>query len=187
MAEKLNIVGIAGSLRSGSYNRSALKLALDALSDAATCEIIECRDFPPFDGDEFAKGFPPQVAAARERIRAADGVVIACPEYNFSIPGVLKNAIDWISRGADQPFNWKPVTIFSATMGAVGGARAQYDLRKVMLFMNAMTMPKPETFIGLAQNKFDEAGNCTDENTKKFLGDQMKAFIDWIGRVKRMA
>jgi chromate reductase, NAD(P)H dehydrogenase (quinone) len=135
-----------------------------------------------------AQGWPAPVAALRERIRRADGLVIATPEYNFSIPGGLKNVLDWVSRGDDQPFAGKPVAILTASPGPLGGARVQYDLRKVMLFLNAMPLVKPEVFIGGAMAKFDAAsGRCTDEVTRKFVGDQMLAFARWIEAVKRMA
>ncbi len=113
-------------------------------------------------------------------------MLIVTPEYNFSIPGVLKNALDWISRGADQPFAFKPVAILTASPGPLGGARVQYDLRKVMLFMNAQVLAKPEVFIGGAAGKFDADGRRTDETTRKFVGDQMLALQQWIAAVGRM-
>jgi chromate reductase len=117
------------------------------------------------------------VAALRERLRRADGVLFVTPEYNFSIPGGLKNLIDWLSRGEDQPFALKPVAIVTASPGPLGGARVQYDLRKVMLYVNAMVLAKPEVFIGHAAGKFDAAsGACTDDTTRKFVTDQMRAF-----------
>jgi chromate reductase len=183
----LDIVGLCGSLRTGSLNGSALRLAGELLPDSAAMERVEIGDIPLFNADVLAQGFPPPVQALRERIRRADGLVIATPEYNFSIPGVLKNAIDWVSRGDDQPFSGKPVAILSASPGPLGGARVQYDLRKVMLFVNAMTLIKPEVFIGSASKKFDEQGRCTDELTRKFVGDEMRAFERWIHQVKRMA
>ena len=128
----------------------------------------------------------PAVAGLRKPIRQADGVLIATPEYNFSIPGGLKNAIDWVSRVDDQPFALKPVAMLSASPGPVGGARMQYDLRKVMLFLNAMPLVKPEVFIGMAGGKFDAEGRCTDEGTRKFVGDQMLAFEKWIAGVGRL-
>lgn len=181
----MKILGLCGSLRQGSFNRMALHAAQELMPAPMRMEIAEIKDFPPFDGDEFAKGFPPVVEAMREKVRAADGLLVACPEYNFSVSGVLKNAIDWISRGADQPFNHKPMAIFSATMGPVGGARAQYDLRKIMIFLNAYILNKPEVFIGLAQTKFDASGKLTDEPTRKILGEQMVAFKAWIERQQR--
>lgn len=183
----LDIVGLCGSLRADSVNRMALKLAASLMPDGMRMEAVEWREIPPFDGDVLAKGMPPAVLALRERIRRADGVLIATPEYNFSIPGVFKNVLDWVSRGEDQPFANKPVAILSASPGPVGGARVQYDLRRVMLFMNAMVLAKPEVFIGGAGAKFDAAGQCTDETTRKFVGDQMRAFDKWVSAVKRMS
>jgi len=183
----LDIVGLCGSLRSGSVNRAALNLAGSLMPDSMRMEVVEWREVPPFDADLLAHGYPAPVQALRERIRRADALLIATPEYNFSIPGVFKNVIDWVSRGEDQPFANKPVAILSATPGPLGGARVQYDLRRVMLFVNAMVLVKPEIFIGGAGGKFDTEGNCTDETTRKFVGDQMKSFEKWIGSVKRMA
>lgn len=183
----LDIVGLCGSLRADSVNRMALKLAASLMPDGMRMEAVEWREIPPFDGDVLAGGLPPAVLALRERIRRADGVLIATPEYNFSIPGVFKNVLDWVSRGEDQPFANKPVAILSASPGPVGGARVQYDLRRVMLFMNAMVLAKPEVFIGGAGAKFDAAGQCTDETTRKFVGDQMRAFDKWVSAVKRMS
>jgi chromate reductase, NAD(P)H dehydrogenase (quinone) len=114
-------------------------------------------------------------------------VLIASPEYNYSLSGVLKNAIDWASRGADQPFQYKSIAVLSATMGPVGGARSQYELRKVFQFIGGQVMQKPEIFIGVAQNKFDAAGKLNDEATRKVLTDFMLSLQDWTTRVKRMA
>lgn len=183
----LDIVGLCGSLRAGSINRMALNLVGQSMPDGMAMDVIDLRDIPFFDGDVLAKGPPPAVLALRERIRKADGVVIATPEYNFSIPGVLKNALDWVSRGDDQPFAHKPVAILSASPGPLGGARVQYDLRKVMLFMNAQVLAKPEVFIGGAVAKFDADGTCTDDLTRKFAADQMHSFQRWIAGVRRMA
>ena len=186
MTLSLDIVGLCGSLRSASINRAALKLAGESMPTGMTLDIAEIRDIPFFDGDVLAQGYPAAVAALRERIRRADGVVIATPEYNFSTPGVLKNTLDWLSRGEDQPFGLKPVAIFSASPGPLGGARVQYDLRRVMLFMNAQVLAKPEVFIGGAGAKFSPEGLCTDATTRQFVGDQMAAFAHWIAGVQRM-
>lgn len=182
----LDIVGLCGSLRAASFNRMAMKLAGELLPATMRLEAVEWRDLPIFDADVLARGMPAPVAALRERIRRADGVLIVTPEYNFSLPGGLKNAIDWISRGDDQPFSQKPVAIQSASPGPLGGARVQYDVRRVMLFLNAMVLVKPEVFIGAAAGKFDAQGQCTDETTRKFVGEQMRAFERWIGAVRRM-
>lgn len=181
----LDIVGLCGSLRRASLNRAALKLAGELMPASMKLDVVDWREVPVFDGDVLAQGLPPVVAALRERLRRADGVVIATPEYNFSVPGGLKNVLDWLSRGDDQPWNGKPVAILSASGGPLGGARMQYDLRKVMLYLNAAVLVKPEVFIGMAQTKFDAEGRCTDEGTRKFVGDQMAAFERHIGALAR--
>ncbi|MDZ4355323.1 MAG: NADPH-dependent FMN reductase [Variovorax sp.] len=183
----LDIVGLCGSLRTGSLNRAALDLAGSLMPASMTLDVVDWRETPMFDADVFAKGYPASVQALRDRIRRADGLVIATPEYNFTIPGAFKNMIDWLSRGEDQPFAHKPVAILSASPGPLGGARVQYDLRRVMLFVNAMVLVKPEVFIGGAVAKFDTEGQCIDETTRKFVDDQMKAFETWVGKVKKMA
>lgn len=182
----LDIVGLCGSLRKASINRHALRLAGELMPNTMKLDVLEWRDVPVFDGDVLAAGLPAPVAAIRERIRRADAVLIATPEYNFSIPGGIKNVLDWTSRGDDQPWAGKPVAVLTASPGPLGGARVQYDLRKVMLFLNAMVLVKPEVFIGMAGTKFDAEGRCTDEGTKKFVGDQMAALERWIGAVTRM-
>jgi len=183
----LNIVGLCGSLRAASYNRMLMRLAESLLPASMKMQALEWRDVPVFDADVLAKGMPPVVAGLREQVRKADGLLFVTPEYNFSIPGGMKNVIDWLSRGEDQPLAHKPVAILSASAGPVGGARVQYDLRKVMLFVNAMTLIKPEVFVGNVASKFNADGQCTDETTRKFVGAQMAAFETWIGAVKRMA
>ncbi|MBG9390498.1 NAD(P)H-dependent oxidoreductase [Caenimonas sp. DR4.4] len=182
----MRIAALCGSLRQGSLNRKALTLALRSLPPHCEPHVLDIRGIPLFDGDVLARGVPDAVGALTEQIRRCDGLVIATPEYNFSIPGVLKNAIDWVSRDAAQPFDGKPVAILSASPGPLGGARVQYDLRKVMLFVNAMVLAKPEVFIGAAAGKFDAAGECTDEPTRAFVGQQMRAFVEWIDGVRRM-
>lgn len=182
----LDVLGLCGSLRKASINRHVLKLAGELMPATMKLDIVDWRDVPVFDGDVLAAGLPAPVAAIRERIRRADAVLIATPEYNFSIPGGIKNVLDWTSRGDDQPWAGKPVAMLTASPGPLGGARVQYDLRKVMLFLNAMVLVKPEVFIGMAGTKFDAEGRCTDEGTKKFVGDQMAAFERWMAGVKRM-
>lgn len=183
----IDVVALCGSLRSASLNRRAIRLAQEVMPSHMAIEELDWRAVPILDADELARGFPAPVAALRARIRAADAVLIATPEYNFSIPGGLKNLIDWLSRGEDQPFDGKPVAIVTASPGPVGGARVQYDLRKVLLFVNAMPLAKPEVFIGGAAAKFDaETGACTDPVTRDFVAKQMAAFAGWIAAVKRM-
>jgi chromate reductase len=182
----MDIVGICGSLRSQSINRMLLNLAGECLPAGSTLQEHDWSDVPPFNADVMAQGMPASVQALRERIRRADGVIIATPEYNFSLPGMLKNAIDWISRGDDQPLLNKPVAILTATPGPLGGARVQYDLRKVLLFMNASVLVKPEVFVGQAPQKFDAEGRCTDETTRKFVQAQMDAFQQLIAREAKL-
>ena len=182
----LDVVGLCGSLRQASLNMAALRLAGELMPASMALSIVAWREVPVFDGDVFAQGLPPVVAALRERIARADAVLLATPEYNFSVPGGLKNVLDWTSRGADHPWAHKPVAMLSASPGPLGGARVQYDLRKVMLYLNAMVLAKPEVFIALAAAKFDAQGRCIDETTRKFVGDQMTAFEGWIAAVGRM-
>lgn len=176
----LRVLGICGSLRSASLNRMALALAGDSMPEGMTLDVLDWRAVPPFDADLLAEGFPPEVLAVRERIRRADAVLIATPEYNFSIPGMFKNLLDWVSRGDDQPLAGKPVAILSAATGPLGGARVQYDLRRVLLFVNATVLVKPEVFIGGAQVKFLPDGACIDAPTRQFVTAQMQALAKWV-------
>jgi chromate reductase len=184
---QLDIVGLSGSLRAGSLNRMALELAGETMPSGMTLEILPWQHVPPFNADVLAQGMPEPVAALRSRLRAADGLVIATPEYNFSIPGMLKNLLDWLSRGEDQPLAGKPVALLSAATGPLGGARVQYDLRRVLLFVNAMVLTKPEVFIGQAQQKFSAEGRCTDAPTREFASTQMRVFSRWIAQVRAMS
>ena len=187
MTKTLDIVGLCGSLRAASFNRMLMRLAAECAPPSMKFDLVEWRELPLFDGDLLAQGLPPSVGALRERIRRADGVLIVTPEYNFSVPGGLKNVLDWLSRGEDQPWALKPVAIASASAGPVGGARMQYDLRKVLLYLNALVLAKPEVFVSLAQTKFDPAtGQCTDALTHKFATDLMAAFEAWIASVGRL-
>lgn len=176
----MKVLGISGSLRAASFNTMALKVAASLTPAGMTLELCDIRDVPLFDGDVFAKGYPASVSRVREAIRAADGVLFASPEYNFSISGVLKNLIDWCSRGTDHPFTGKPMAVLSATQGPLGGARSQYDLRKMMVGLEGLFFNKPEVFIGMAQNKFDASGKLTDEATTKIMTEQMAKFHDFI-------
>lgn len=187
MKKAIDVVGLCGSLRTDSLNLKALRLAGECMPAGMTLDVVDWREVPAFDADVLATGVPKAVTALSERLRSADAVVIATPEYNFSIPGMLKNAIDWISRGDDQPLRRKPVAILSAAPGPVGGARVQYDMRKVLLFLDAMVLPKPEVFIADALGKFAPDGGCRDEPTRRFVTDQMNAFLHWIVQVEKMA
>lgn len=183
---QFDIVGLCGSLRAPSLNRMVLGLAAETMPSSMALDIVDWSQVPPFNADVLAAGIPEVVHALRERIRRADAVLIATPEYNFSIPGMLKNLLDWISRGDDQPLAHKPVAILTATPGPLGGARVQYDLRKVLLFMNAQVLVKPEVFIGHANGKFTASGECSDPATREFVGLQMQSFERWIERARRL-
>jgi chromate reductase len=139
-------------------------------------------EFPLYNADiQNSSGFPAPVQTLADAIRAADGVIFVSPEYNYSIPGGLKNAIDWVSRLPNQPFANKPVMMISASAGILGGGRMQYDLRRCMIFLDALTMNKPEVFIGGAMQKFDEkTGQLKDEQAVGFIKQQLAAFAKFI-------
>ena len=171
----MNVLGLSGSLRKGSYNTMALRAAQKLAPAGMQLEIADIADIPLYNDDVRAAGEPAEVSGLKAQIRAADAVLLVTPEYNFSIPGVLKNTLDWLSRPPEPPFAGKPVAIMGASPGPVGTARVQYDLRKVLVFMNAFTVNKPEVFISFAQNKFNAEGELTDETTGKFITDLLLA------------
>jgi chromate reductase len=142
-------------------------------------------DMPPYNADvQNRDGFPQSVTALADAIRAADGVIFVSPEYNFSIPGTLKNAIDWVSRTPDQPFKNKPVALQSASGGMLGGARMQYHMRQAMVFLDGMVMNKPEVLVSFAAKKVDtETGRITDEATRGVIGDQLAGFAQFIEKI----
>ena len=181
----LNVLGLCGSLRKGSYNRRLLELARSMAPASMTIEIYKGHhDFPVYNGDdEDRDGIPAPVIELRETVRAADGVLVASPEYNFSLPGGFKNALDWLSR-EQQPFTDKPMAIMGASLGPVGTARSQYHLRQSMAALGAIFMPRPEIFVGSAHKKFDADGNFTDEIGTKLIGDLVAAFQKWILQVR---
>jgi chromate reductase, NAD(P)H dehydrogenase (quinone) len=165
----MNVLGLSGSLRKGSYNSMALRAAQKLAPADMTIIIADIGDIPLYNDDVRLAGEPAAVAELKAKVRAADAVLIVTPEYNFSIPGVLKNTLDWLSRPPEPPFTGKVVAIMGASPGPVGTARVQYDLRKVLVFLDAFTVNKPEVFISLAQTKFDAQGELTDEPTAKFI------------------
>jgi len=171
----MKVLGICGSLRKGSYNAMALRAAQKLVPQGMTLDIADISRIPLFNDDVRAAGDPPEVAALKARIRAADAVLLGTPEYNFSIPGVLKNTLDWMSRPPEPPFDGKVVAIMGASPGPVGTARMQYDLRKVLVFMNAFTVNKPEVFISNCASRFNAEGELTDEASAKFIGDLLVA------------
>jgi chromate reductase len=185
MAEStLDVLTICGSLRKGSYNRMVMN-ALPGLAPAgmALKEAPPYTEFPLYNADiQNSTGFPGPVNVLAGAIRAAAGVIFVTPEYNFGIPGPLKNAIDWVSRLPNQPFAGKPVALQSASPGPLGGGRVQYDLRRSMVFLDAFTLNKPEIFIGGCAQRIDEkTGQITDAQTKEFIQQQLAAFAKFIG------
>ena len=179
----IKVLGICGSLRKGSFNMAALRTAIELRPAGMTVEVADISQIPLYNEDVRQQGFPPPVQKLREQIAAADALLFACPEYNYSMSGVLKNAIDWASRPPDQPFAGKACAILGAAAGMAGSARAQGDLRRSMVFLDMHPLNKPEVLIGQAQTKFDENGNLTDEAAKGFIRDMMAALAAWTRQI----
>lgn len=180
----LNVIAFAGSLRTGSYNKLALKAAIELKPDGMEIENFDIAPIPIYNEDVREQGFPTVVEEFREKIRKADALLIVTPEYNYSIPGVLKNAIDWASRPPDQPFNDKPAAIMGASGSILGTARAQYHLRQTCVFLNMHLLNKPEVMIAQAQNKFDASGRLTDEFARKLIAELLANLATWTRRLK---
>ena len=169
MASQVTILGIAGSLRKQSYNKGALRAAQGLVPPGAKLEIFDIAGIPGFSQDE-EKNPPARVVELKSRIRAAGAILLCTPEYNYSIPGVLKNAIDWASRPyGDSAWNGKPVAVMGASVGVIGTARAQYHLRQVFVFLDMHAVNQPEVMIN-ASKSFDEQGNLTDQQTRDLIG-----------------
>jgi chromate reductase, NAD(P)H dehydrogenase (quinone) len=186
MAEQLKVLVICGSLRKGSYN-AALTRALPELAPPgmALTSAPAYDAMPMYNSDvQEASGFPPAAEALAAAIRAADGVIVVSSEYNWTIPGALKNGIDWVSRMKDQPFKEKPVAIQSCSMGPLGGSRMQYHMRMMFTYLNAFVFGTPEVIVAMAQNKFDKDLKLTDEATRNFVKQQLAGFAKFIERVR---
>jgi chromate reductase, NAD(P)H dehydrogenase (quinone) len=184
---QIKVAGLCGSLRAASYNWAALDAAGRLMPAGMTLRVEEFAKFPIYCSDEQERGWPREVLELGQAIADADAVLIGSPEYNFSVPGGLKNAIDWLSRLPRQPFKGKPVAIMGAATGPVGTARMQYELRRVMHGLEAQVLLKPEVFISNAKSKFDGEGRLVDEVTLKFIKDQMAAFERLIRRERAAA
>ena len=184
MADTLKIVAFTGSLRRGSFNKSALRAAQKLAPEGASVEIVDLSLLPFFNEDLEAEGVPVEVEEFKAKIAAADALLICTPEYNYSIPPVLKNALDWASRGSDAPVNGKPLAIMSASPGMLGGARVQYHLRQVCVSLNLKVLNRPEVFIASANTKFDENGNLTDDYSQKAIIRLLQALMDWTVKLK---
>jgi len=180
------LVAFAGSLRRGSYNRALIHAATELAPAGMTIETIEIGGLPFYNADLEAKGDPPAVAAFKESLAAADGILIATPEYNDGIPGVLGNAMDWGSRlPGRSPLIGKPVAIMGASPSQVGTARAQHYLRQILGHVHARTLPPPELLVARAHERFDKDLRLTDESTRKVLRELLVRFTHWIERERR--
>ena len=183
MSKPVRILGIAGSLRRDSYNRATLRAAMEFAPEGASIETFELDDIPAFNQDD-EQNPPAKVVELKQRIREVDAILFVTPEYNYSVPGVLKNAIDWASRPyGDSAWNGKPAAIMGASVGAVGTARAQYHLRQMMVFLNMFPVNQPEVMIGNASERFDAQGNLTDEASKGFIRQLLQNLVDWSRRI----
>jgi chromate reductase, NAD(P)H dehydrogenase (quinone) len=177
MEKKIKILAIAGSLRKQSYNRSLIQAALEIAPSDSSLEIFDLAGIPLYNQDE-ENNLPPAVAALKAKVRAADAILIATPEYNYSMPGVLKNALDWGSRPyGDSAWDNKPVAIMGTSPGMQGTSRAQYHLRQVFVYLNMHPLNKPELMIGSASDKFDARGNLTDPKTREKIGELLAALV----------
>ena len=180
----LTILAISGSLRSGSYNTALLRAVKERAPASLAIDIITPKGIPLYDGDdEKTSGVPAIVNGIVDKIRAAQGLTIATPEYNFSIPGGLKNLIDWVSRVKQQPFKHKPVGVMGASGGIIGTARSQYQLRQTLQALEAITMPRPEIFVASSAQKFDETGRLTDQKTIETIGKWLTAYEAWVRKL----
>ncbi len=185
MNSQIRILGFAGSLRKGSYNKGLLRAALELLPSDAELEIFDLEGIPPFNQD-LERQMPDRVMEFKTKIRAADAILIATPEYNYSIPGVLKNAMDWASRPyGDNSFEGKPVAIMSASGGMLGGARAQYHLRQSFVFFNMHAFNRPEVIVTFAKQKFNENGRLTDETSRKFIRELLEGLVAWTRQLRK--
>ena len=184
MADQVRILGIAGSLRKASYNRGALRAAQQLCPEGARIEVIELDGIPGFSQDEEQKP-PAKVAELKRRIREADAILFATPEYNYGLPGVLKNAIDWASRPyGDNAWDGKPCALMSAAMSMGGGIRAQYQLRQSFVFLNMEAVVQPEVAINNVGERFDAQGNLKDETSKKLIGQLLQNLVAKVRGVR---
>jgi chromate reductase len=181
----MKILGISGSLRKASYNTAALRVASEVAPEGVTIEIADISEIPLYNDDVRAQGYPAAVERFREQIRAADALLFATPEYNYSVSGVLKNAIDWASRPPDQPLAGKPAAVMGASGGPVGTARAQYHLRQMGVFVDLKFLNKPEVMIGTVQDRCDAEGRLIHEPTREMIKKLVAALVEWTKLLKR--
>ena len=184
MSGPIKILGIVGSLRRGSYNRMALRAAQQLVPKDAVLETFDLDGIPGFNQDE-EQHPPAKVAELKAKVRAADAILIVTPEYNYSVPGVLKNAIDWASRPyGDSAWSDKPVALMGASVGVMGTARAQYHLRQSFVFLNMHSLNKPEVMIANAAEKFDASGNLIDDKAKELIRQLLQSLVAWTRQLQ---
>lgn len=184
-ATTINVLGIVGSLRRGSYNRGLMRAAQSLAPAGMQIDTFEIGEVPPYNEDVLSgSGFPHVVEAFRERVRSCDAVLIATPEYNYSVPGVLKNVIDWASRPPEQPFKDKPISLMGATPSLFGTTRAQHHLRQTFVFLDARVLGQPEVMVPMAKDKFSADGELHDEATRTFIAKHLVALELWARRLK---
>jgi chromate reductase len=182
----MRVLGIAGSLRKASFNRALLRAAQELAPEDMEITVFDLAPIPPYNEDVEKQGDPPPVAALKEAIRAADALLVVSPEYNYGIPGVLKNAIDWASRPPGKsPLNGKPAAIMGASPGMGGTIRAQLALRQAFLFTETPVMLKPEIYVAKAQERFDADLRLTDEKTRELVGKLLAALVPWARKFPR--
>lgn len=182
---ELTILGIAGSLRKESYNRGLLRAAQGLAPEGVTIETFEQLDQIPLFNQDDEQNPPPVVTELKQRIRNADAILIVTPEYNYSVPGVLKNVIDAASRPyGDSAWNGKPVAIMGASVGTIGTARAQYHLRQMFVFLNMYAVNQPEVMLSNAHKHFDEHGNLTDETARKLIRQLLQELVNWTRKLQ---
>ncbi len=185
MEQPITILGISGSLRRQSFNTAALRAAQALAPSHVSFDFADMRDIPIYDWDSHQEaGVPERVMDLARQVEAADALLFATPEYNYSLPGGLKNAIDWLSRLTPHPFAGKGAAIMSASRSALGGARAQYDLRRVLVYLDVHCVNKPEVMISFADKRFDEEGRLSDDTTRGLIAQQVAALADWARRLR---
>jgi chromate reductase len=181
--QTMKVLAMVGSLRQGSYNRMLLQAALELKPEDMDIESADIGEIPLYNEDVREKGLPPPVQKLREQIRAADALLFVTPEYNYTIPGVLKNAIDWASRPPDQPFNDKPAAMLGASISRLGTARAQYHLRQSCVYLNIHALNQPEVMVADAAKHF-ESGKLTDESARKLITQLLLNLETWTRRLQ---
>jgi chromate reductase len=177
---RLRVLGLSGSLRKASYNTALLRAARELTPPGVRLDIHNLSSIPMYNDDVRLSGYPPSVVELREAIRESDAVLITSPEYNRSVPALLKNAIDWASRRPDQPFKDKPIAIMGVSNGALGAAFANYHLRQIFVYLDATMLNGPEVMIGHASTKFDDNGRLTDEPTRLFVAAHLERLTELV-------